>query len=177
MRSSQYGWGNAIHSTRADDWRRRDRCGNVYGERRRLARGCGGGADMTVQRVLILEDNLIIAMEAEEILRLIGVKEVEIASNLEQAVNAIHTESYDFAVLDVNLGESMSFGFARLLRERGVAFGFVSGYPDTLDFPPDLRHVPLLNKPFDEAAMWAFVDRLAPADPSSNPLPSGSSDM
>ena len=129
---------------------------------------------MTVQRVLILEDNLIIAMEAEEILRLIGVKEVEIASNLEQAVNAIHTERYDFAMLDVNLGESMSFGFARLLTERGIAFGFVSGYPDTLDFPPDLRHVPLLNKPFDEAAMWAFVDRLTSA---GSPSSDASSDM
>ncbi|MFS8054594.1 MULTISPECIES: response regulator [Rhizobium] len=171
MRSSQHGWGNTIHSTRADDRRRRDRCGNVYGARRRLAQACGDGADMTVQRVLILEDNLIIAMEAEEILRLIGVKEVEIASNLEQAVNAIHTERYDFAMLDVNLGESMSFGFARLLVERGIAFGFVSGYPDTLDFPPDMRHVPLLNKPFDEAAMWAFVDRLASVDDPSSSQP------
>ncbi|MDL2404466.1 response regulator [Rhizobium calliandrae] len=161
MRSSQHGWGNTIHSTRADDWRRRDRCGNVYGAPRRLAYGRGDGADMTVQRVLILEDNLIIAMEAEEILRLVGVVQVEIASNLEQAVNAIHTERYDFAMLDVNLGDSMSFGFARLLAERGIAFGFVSGYPDTLDFPHDMRHVPLLNKPFDEAAMRAFVDKLA----------------
>ncbi|NTG49148.1 response regulator [Agrobacterium rhizogenes] len=122
---------------------------------------------MTVQRALILEDNLIIAMEAEEILRLVGVAEVEIASNLEQAVSAIHTDHYDFAMLDVNLGESMSFGFARLLVERGIAFGFVSGYSDTLDFPADLRHVPLLNKPFDEAAMRVFVDKLSSASRSS----------
>ncbi|HEX8046362.1 response regulator [Rhizobium sp.] len=167
MRPSQHGWGNAVHSTRADDWRRRDRCGKYYGAWRRQAQACRGGADMTVQRALILEDNLIIAMEAEEILRLVGVEEVEIASNLEQAVNAIHTDHYDFAMLDVNLGESMSFGFARLLVERGIAFGFVSGYSDTLDFPADLRHVPLLNKPFDEAAMRVFVDKLSSASRSS----------
>jgi hypothetical protein len=66
----------------------------------------------------------------------------------------------------------MSFGFARLLVERGIAFGFVSGYPDTLDFPPDLRHVPLLNKPFDEAAMRAFVDKLSStSSPSSGSSP------
>ncbi|MDE1991293.1 MAG: response regulator [Rhizobiaceae bacterium] len=117
---------------------------------------------MTVQRVLILEDSFIIAMEAEEILRLVGVEEVEIASNVEQAVNAIQSTRFDFALLDVNLGESMSFGFARLLAERGISFGFVSGYSDTADFPPDLRNVPLLSKPFDEAAMRIFVDKVTP---------------
>ncbi|TIX90050.1 response regulator [Rhizobium sp. P44RR-XXIV] len=116
---------------------------------------------MTVQRALILEDNLIIAMEVEEILHLVGIGQVEIASNLEQAVNAIHSDSFDFAMLDVNLGESTSFGFARLLTERGIAFGFVSGYSDTLDFPPDLRHVPLLNKPFDEQSMRLFINVLS----------------
>ncbi|WP_245430369.1 response regulator [Rhizobium tropici] len=152
-----------IHSIRADDWHRRDRCGTFYGERR-LARACKDGADMTFQRVLILEDNLIIAMEAEEILRLVGIQHIEIASNLEQAVNAVHSEHYDFAMLDVNLGESRSFGFARLLMDRGISFGFVSGYSDTLDFPADLRHVPLLNKPFDEQAMRLFVQTLAAGD-------------
>ncbi|WP_245432213.1 MULTISPECIES: response regulator [unclassified Rhizobium] len=152
--------GKAIHSIRADDWRRRDRCGTFYVERQ-PARACKDGADMTFRRVLILEDNLIIAMEAEEILHLVGIQQVEIASNLEQAVNAVHSEHYDFAMLDVNLGESTSFGFARLLMERGIAFGFVSGYSDTLDFPADLRHVPLLNKPFDEQAMRLFVETLA----------------
>jgi len=158
--------GKTIHSIRADDWRRRDRCGLIYGGRR-LAHTRRDGADMTFQRVLILEDNLIIAMEAEEILRLVGIEQVEIASNLEQAVNAIHSDTYDFAMLDVNLGESTSFGFARLLAERGIAFGFVSGYSDTLDFPPDLRHVPLLNKPFDEQSMRLFVERLTAVGRSS----------
>lgn len=133
----------------------------------RSAHACMDGVEMTFQRVLILEDNLIIAMEAEEILRLVGIGQVEIASNLEQAVNAIHSDNYDFAMLDVNLGESTSFGFARLLMDRGIAFGFVSGYPDTLDFPPDLQHVPLLNKPFDEQSMRLFVQALAEAGKSS----------
>ncbi|WP_246703973.1 response regulator [Rhizobium sp. P38BS-XIX] len=154
--------GHTIHSIRADDWRRRDRCGIFY-ERRGLGLACGDGVEMTFRRVLILEDNLIIAMEAEEILRLVGINEVEIASNLEQAVNAVHSDHYDFAMLDVNLGESTSFGFARLLMERGISFGFVSGYSDTLDFPPDLQNVPLLNKPFDEQSMRLFVETMIKA--------------
>lgn len=115
---------------------------------------------MIARRVLILEDNLIIAMEAEELLRDMGADAVMIASNLEAATAAIEADSYDFALLDVNLGEAMSFGFARKLSERGVPFGFVSGYSDTLDFPPDLQQVPLLVKPFDEAAMQLFLGKL-----------------
>lgn len=154
--------GKTIQSIRADDWRRRDKCGTFY-RARRLAHTFKDGVDMTFQRVLILEDNLIIAMEAEEILRLVGIQQVEIASNLEQAVNAVHTEHYDFAMLDVNLGESTSFGFARLLMERGISFGFVSGYSDTQDFPIDLQDVPLLVKPFDENAMRDFLQKLFPS--------------
>ncbi|PZM17010.1 hypothetical protein CPY51_01865 [Rhizobium tubonense] len=115
---------------------------------------------MIARRVLILEDSLIIAMEAEEILHEIGVDTVEIASNLEQAIAAINADRYDFALLDVNLGEAMSFGFARLLMERGIPFGFVSGYSNTQDFPPDMQDVPLLVKPFDEMAMQHFLGKL-----------------
>jgi len=115
---------------------------------------------MTGRRVLILEDSLIIAMEAEEILREMGAETVEIASNIEQAVAAIQTEVCDLALLDVNLGEAMSFGFARLLKERRIPFGFVSGYSDPRDFPADMQDVPLLVKPFDETAMLQFLKAL-----------------
>ena len=120
----------------------------------------GDATAMMARRVLILEDSLIIAMEAEEILHEMGAEVVEIAATIEQAVSALHTFAFDFALLDVNLGEAMSFGFARLLAERGIPFGFVSGYSDTMDFPPDMQEVALLVKPFDEAAMQQFLEKV-----------------
>lgn len=117
---------------------------------------------MIPRRVLILEDNLIIAMEAEEILREIGSEKIELASNLDEALKAIDLGSYDLALLDVNLGEAMSFNFARLLVERGIPFGFVSGYSDTQEFPDDLQDAPLLVKPFDERAMLQFLAKMFP---------------
>lgn len=117
---------------------------------------------MSASRVLVLEDSLIIAMEAEDILRAVGVETIDIANSLDQAVDAVRAESYDFALLDVNLGEAMSFGFARRLKEDGIAFGFVSGYSDSQDFPADLQDVPLLVKPFDEGAMRDFLAKLFP---------------
>ena len=68
-----------------------------------------GHGIMSAIRVLVLEDSLIIAMEAEDILHLAGVESIDIVGSLEQARAAIAAETYDFALLDVNLGESMSF--------------------------------------------------------------------
>lgn len=114
-------------------------------------------------KVLILEDSLFIAMEAEDILREIGVETIEIASSTDQAMAALEAATFDFALLDVNLGESMSFDFARLLKRKEVPFGFVSGYSDTQDFPDDLRSAPLLVKPFDQVAMREMLAQLFPA--------------
>ncbi len=113
-------------------------------------------------RVLVLEDSLIIAMEAEDILRLVGADTIDIANSVDQARDAIQGANYDFALLDVNLGEAMSFDFARDLSLANIPFGFVSGYSDTLDFPTDLQDVPLLVKPFDENAMRDFLQKLFP---------------
>ena len=102
------------------------------------------------REVLVLEDSLIIAMEAEDIFRSLGADMVHIASNLQQAEGYVEQNRIDFALLDVNLGPTMSFDFARALRERGIPFGFSSGYPDNAEFPEDLREIALLRKPFGD---------------------------
>ncbi|OJU01329.1 MAG: hypothetical protein BGN83_10215 [Rhizobium sp. 63-7] len=105
---------------------------------------------ITPHHILVLEDSLIIAMEAEDIFRGLGASEIYVASNLREAKELIDVHPIDFALLDVNLGSTMSFDFARALREKGVPFGFSSGYPDNTDFPDDLKSVSLLRKPFGE---------------------------
>jgi DNA-binding response OmpR family regulator len=131
---------------------------------RRARRPEEGFLIMVARRVLVLEDSLIIAMEAEDILRAVGVETIDICNSVEQANEAIQADSYDFALLDVNLGEVMSFDFARRLVAAEIPFGFVSGYSDTLDFPEDLQNRPLLVKPFDEDAMRDFLRRLFPSE-------------
>jgi DNA-binding response OmpR family regulator len=131
---------------------------------RRWRRPEEGFLIMVARRVLVLEDSLIIAMEAEDILRAVGVETIDICNSVEQANEAIQADSYDFALLDVNLGEVMSFDFARRLVAAEIPFGFVSGYSDTLDFPEDLQNRPLLVKPFDEDAMRDFLRRLFPSE-------------
>lgn len=112
---------------------------------------------LSIKRVLVLEDNFIIALEAEDILTSIGIESVEIAGNVAEAQALIAEQSFDFALLDVNLGSQTSFDFAGLLIERGIAFGFVSGYGDDFVFPPALRDISRITKPFNESLVAGLL--------------------
>jgi len=112
---------------------------------------------MTFQRVLVLEDNFIIAMEAEDILRSLGVADVSIATNIEQAEALLSEETFDFVLLDVNLGSQTSFRLAETLLERRVPFGFVSGYGEDSVFPVAFRAVPRITKPFNEDSIGSLL--------------------
>ncbi|WP_377290462.1 hypothetical protein [Rhizobium sp. SG2393] len=100
------------------------------------------------ETVLVLEDNFIIAMEAEDILLTLGCRTIVIAATLEEAQAAIEATLFDFALLDVNLGQQTSFDFAATLKARGIAFGFVSGYGEDEVFPAEFRTAPRTLKPF-----------------------------
>ncbi|MCD1573400.1 response regulator, partial [Agromyces mediolanus] len=80
------------------------------------------------QRVLLIEDNMIIALDTEEMLRELGVPEVLVSGSVTQALRAIEKEVPDFAVLDFNLGEESSEPVARELARRGVPFVLATGY-------------------------------------------------
>lgn len=112
---------------------------------------------ISIKRVLVLEDHLIIALEAEDILKALGVEHVEIATNVAQAQALIQTQSFDFALLDVSLGPETSFDFAGTLLARDTAFGFVSGYDEDAIFPAALRHIPRISKPFDQTTVGALL--------------------
>jgi CheY-like chemotaxis protein len=109
------------------------------------------------KRVLVLEDNLLIAMEAEDILKSLGVEHVEIATDLTQAAALIEQQTFDFVFLDVKLGPNTSFDFAGVLIARGIAFGFVSGYGEDASFPAALRDVPRIGKPFNERSLGSLL--------------------
>jgi two-component SAPR family response regulator len=144
-----------------EPWRVRGKNAGEVCEARRKRRPAEVVPIMSARRVLVLEDSLIIAMEAEDILRTVGVETISICNSIHQAMEAVAADRYDFALLDVNLGDVMSFDFARHLVSVDIPFGFVSGYSDTLDFPQDLQDTPLLVKPFDETAMREFLRRLS----------------
>jgi CheY-like chemotaxis protein len=78
--------------------------------------------------VLLLEDEFLIALDAEQILKDLGASTVEIVANLADAENRAHERRFDVALLDVNINGQMSFDLAQRLRQRGIPVVFATGY-------------------------------------------------
>lgn len=104
------------------------------------------------RHVLLVEDNMIIAMDGEDALRDLGA-EVVTAAGVGRAREAIAVHPVDLAVLDFNLGNETSLPIADLLAERGVPFLFATGYGDGLDLPERFGDVMLLKKPYSGATL------------------------
>ncbi len=97
---------------------------------------------------LVVEDNMIIALEAEEILTLLGAQSVDMAGSVHEALRLIDLCPPAFALLDVNLGTETSLAVARRLMASGVPFVFASGYGDSFRIPPELGAIPMVKKPY-----------------------------
>ena len=98
--------------------------------------------------VLVVEDQLIIALDLEMLLREQGAVDVQLCGSAEEALKCIASEQPDIAILDVNLGSTTSFPVAGELQRLGVPFIFATGYGNEVEFPREMRSVPLVGKPY-----------------------------
>ena len=100
------------------------------------------------ERVLLVEDSLIIALDAEDIFERLGADHVSTASSVEAALDIIAAEPPTLAVLDINLGSSTSFAIADELLDLGIPFMFATGYGEQAQFPDQHRGRLVLQKPY-----------------------------
>src|SRR3954453_22976353 len=107
-------------------------------------------------RVLLVEDEMLIALHLEDLLAELGCAVLGPAATVAGALAVTRREPLEGAVLDVNLRGEPSFPVARELRARPVPFFFVPGYGSAI-LPPDLRGVPCLTKPVSEPAFATLV--------------------
>jgi light-regulated signal transduction histidine kinase (bacteriophytochrome)/CheY-like chemotaxis protein len=108
-------------------------------------------------RVLLLEDHLIVALEAEDLLRSLGAASITAASSIAVATELCDAESFDFAVLDINLGFENSLSFADRLREAKVPFVFASGYGDHSISGESRVAELIVSKPYDRESLSSAV--------------------
>ena len=81
-------------------------------------------------RILLVEDEPMIAFALEDMVLELGYAVVGPAHRLSEALEMAVAEVFDAAVLDVNLNEQRSFPVADLLHERGIPFVFATGYAE-----------------------------------------------
>jgi DNA-binding NtrC family response regulator len=99
------------------------------------------------RRVLIVEDEVIVAWALEAMLADIGCMIVGPAARVNQALAMIEMELIDVALLDINLNGEKSYPVADALAARGVPFVFSTGYRQDR-MPDGYQQFPLLQKPF-----------------------------
>ena len=102
---------------------------------------------MAVHRILIVEDETMIAMMVEDFLIELGWDVVGLAGSLDRALAMARDADIDAAVLDVNLNGHLSFAAADILSERSIPFVFATGYGAD-GMAARFANVPILTKPF-----------------------------
>ena len=110
--------------------------------------------------VLLVEDSLIIAMDAEDILTRLGARRVVTAGTLAQAREEIRREAFEAAVLDVNLGAETSLPLADDLSAADVPFLFATGYGEQLKLPPQHGGALVTQKPYTLASISRAISDL-----------------
>lgn len=99
------------------------------------------------RRILVVEDEAIVAMQLEDMLAELGHEVAASCARLDEALATAGTVACDVAVLDINLSGQKSFPVAEALKSRGVPFFFATGYGGSV-LPPSLAGTQVLHKPY-----------------------------
>ena len=105
------------------------------------------GAGLSGLRVLVVEDEALIAMLIEDALEGLGCTLLAVASTLKEALEMAASLDIDLAILDVNLNGQPVFPVAEVLSARGVPFVFSTGY-GAAGVSDAFGTAPVLSKPF-----------------------------
>jgi len=116
------------------------------------------------RRILVVEDEALIAMLVEALLADRGHAVVGPASRVAAALTLAEGETLDAAVLDVNLAGETVFPVAEVLTRRGVPVVFLTGY-GRLGLPDRFRDFAVVEKPVDPDKLLAAVDAALAAVP------------
>lgn len=103
--------------------------------------------------MLIVEDDVMIAMLIEQVLEDEGCQIVGLATTVEAALRQIERDPPDAVTLDGNLNGELSAPVARALNERGIPYLLVTGYVETMIADPTFGQAPYLAKPFTPLAL------------------------
>jgi CheY-like chemotaxis protein len=113
-------------------------------------------------RILVVEDEALVAFALEETLSDFGYDVVGPAPSVQAAMKLIANEKIDAAVLDVNLGGETIAPVAAALATAGAPFLFTTGYSGASGLPQGFRDRPALNKPYQPQDLRAALARLLP---------------
>jgi DNA-binding response OmpR family regulator len=119
------------------------------------------GKDPTLDglRILVVEDEALIAMMLQDLLKQSGATVLGPVPTAAEAVALIEQNSVDCAILDYQLVDGSSRRVADALAQRDVPFVFASGF-DASVIDSQYSNVPFLEKVFDSAELLAAISAI-----------------
>lgn len=114
---------------------------------------------LRTRRILLVEDEVIIALAIEDMLTRIGCEVVGPAFSLAAGQALAASEPLDAAVLDLNLAGESSDQVAKTLQNRGIPFCFSTGYGSSA-VPRAFQDRPVLQKPYTLQSLARVLDDL-----------------
>ena len=122
-----------------------------------------------LKRVLIVEDDVLLAMHLRDVLTALGHVVFGQATRIDRAMDLARESEIDFATLDINLAGTKSFPVADILNQRGIPFFFATGYGNE-GLIDGYRNFPVLRKPYSQDDLQETIARLLAGKPSADPL-------
>ncbi len=116
-----------------------------------------GPSDLGGLRVLLVEDNLLLAEVISDALATYGCVVVGPAPDVESGLQLAREAQFDGALLDINLFGDFCFPIAAVLTERKIPFLFLTGYDNSRLIPPEFRSARRLSKPIDPDALSSAI--------------------
>jgi DNA-binding response OmpR family regulator len=131
------------------------------------ARGIGPPGDERLDglKVLLVEDEAIIAFDLECILAELGCKVIAATSSIAEALAVLRSERPDIALLDLGLPDGWALPVAKALAESAVPFAIMSGHARSEIKEPSLRDAYYLGKPYGRSEVQDVIERLKAALP------------
>ena len=124
---------------------------------------------LTGRRILVVEDEMLIVLMIEDMLADLGCEAVTTAATANRALSVIAAQTFDAAMLDMNLNGKDSLAVADALAARGVPFVFCTGNTSNSNRGDHLDR-PILRKPFREEDLATALARLLSPDELANKI-------
>lgn len=119
-----------------------------------------GQLQLAAPRVLVVEDEMTVAMLIEDMVLELEYEIAAVAPRLEDAMRLLDSDTFDIAMLDVHLNGKTVFPFAAELEAREIPFLFATAYGPR-GIPAEFQGHPVLQKPFGPVELRRALTRLS----------------
>src|SRR5262245_41251040 len=122
----------------------------------------------SIPRFLIIEDELLIALLLEEMIREFGYRVSAVASTIPEGRRELAKRSFDAVLLDINIDRRYIVEIADCRLRENLPVAFVTGHDHLVE--PHQEHIPVLPKPFSRAQLRAVLIALVAATASNRQM-------